>query len=396
MTGKDKEITLEELLTQNMEVDDTFKVPEEQEENKSSKPTETPEEELSVEDALQRIISGEDDDKEIDKEPEQDKSQEKDTSKAPDSSKKHTEESETPFTLAFARYQLEQGNLRALDEEELLNIIKEQGEEAAMSHLQNKETEAIRNELLESYEDDVKYYLDLVDSGVDRDLAKNYAQAKTRYDSISKEDLEDEDKEDLRKEVLKTHYKLTTSFSDAKIDKLIERAVSLGEDIEESLEAIDGVKKYFTEVGEQEKQKIKNAELKQKEEAAKSLKELDDKIDALTEIIPKMPLNKVEKNKIKELITKPVKNVNGVNLNAIWAKRMEDPFKFETTLAALYHYGVFDGKWDKIISGTKSKAVGDLKKAIETNTSFKTNTPAYREEKTAVDSIDSMRRAFGF
>jgi hypothetical protein len=322
----------------------------------------------------------------------------------PDSSKnieKADEESQTPFTLTFARYQLEQGNISSLDEDELLKVIETDGEAAGMAYLQNKEAEYIRNTLLETYEDDVKYYLDLVDSGVDRDVAKNLSRSKAYYDGIKDNELEDEDKESLRKDILTQYYKLTTKFTDARIKKEIESKIALGEDVEAAKEALPEIKGYFKEAAENEKKQIEQQKKDAEVAAANMRKEFSDKVDSLTEIIPNVKLSKAEKDKIKDMVLKPVKEVNGVALNAVWAKRSENPTEFDTKLAALINYGIFDGKWDKVIKGAKTKATDELQKAITSNTGFKTNfskskATAGDSDEGANASIEAMRKAFKF
>lgn len=330
----------------------------------------------------------------------EEKANKKEISESPVSQKKDTseEDSDSSFTIAFARYQREQGNLTSFDEEELEKIIKEEGEEAGMAYLQNKEVETIRNELLETYEDDVKYYLDLVDSGVDKNLAKDISKSKSFYDSVKKDDLDAEDKEELRRQIMTHRYELTTKFKPEKIKKLVEQAINLGEDIEESEEALAEIQNIYKEVGEQEKENIKRQEESRKKTNKKQVEELSTKIESLDEVIPGLKLTKTEKNKIKDSILKPVKEVNGIPVNDIWATRAKDPFKFDTILAALKLYGVFDGKWDKLVKGTKTKAVDELREHMKSNTSFKTTVDKSKASPTETGekgSLDAMKRAFG-
>ena len=151
-------------------------------------------------------------------------------SPAPDSDKSSEKSSDdnVPATLLFARFLSEQGNLTSFNEEDFLKDLEDSDETTALSNLWNKEVEKIREGLLEDYEEDVKNYLDLVDSGVDPEIAKDTASSKKFFDSINKADLQDDDKEELRKDILRHKYRLTTRFDDKKIEKLIERTVSLG------------------------------------------------------------------------------------------------------------------------------------------------------------------------
>lgn len=338
------------------------------------------------------------------------KGEEEETGESPGSGEKETtqekQSDDDSFTLTFARYQLEQGNLTAFDNEEqfaeLEKIAKEQGEEAALSYLQNQESEAIRNQIVESYDEDVKYYLDLVDYGVDKDTAKNITNAKTHYDKVKVEDIESEEKEDLRRDILTQHYKLTTRFSDDKIKREIDKKINIGDDIDEAKEALPEIQNYFKETAEQEKEKKKKEEEDAAKQRKESLEKLEKTVDETDEIIPKQKLTPKQKEAIKKNLTQPAKEYNGMQLNAVWAKRMEDPINFDIQLAALLEYGVFDGKWDKVVTGTKSKATEDIKKQIKSNTSFKTKSgnkafsdPSSNEEDAAKDAIDKMKGVFG-
>jgi DNA repair exonuclease SbcCD ATPase subunit len=179
---------------------------------------------------------------------------------------------------------------------------------------------------------------------------------------------------------------------------LVERAVSLGEDVEEAQEAVDEIVQYYTEALKSEKKAAQDAEEAGKKRAQEELNNLKTKVKELKEIVPGFTLTPKEKEKIIEKLTKPVKEINGVPHNAIWSKRQEDPFKFDTILAALDEIGIFDGKWDKLIKKGKSKIVEDLRKSISSNTAFKTgvgNVPnAFGEETT--DALESMKASIRF
>lgn len=321
-------------------------------------------------------------------------------SPAPDSDKSSEKSSDdnVPATLLFARFLSEQGNLTSFNEEDFLKDLEDSDETTALSNLWNKEVEKIREGLLEDYEEDVKNYLDLVDSGVDPEIAKDTASSKKFFDSINKADLQDDDKEELRKDILRHKYRLTTRFDDKKIEKLIERTVSLGEDIEEAEEAVDELKQYYAEQMVAEKKQAIAEQEKYKELQKNQLKELKEKIDKVEEVVPGIKLTPKVRQDIFEKITKPVKEINGQPVNSIWAKRLEDPFKFDTIIATLDSMGIFDGKWDKLLKNTKTKTIDDLKKKLDSNTSFKTKPKASNlySDLEADDALNSMKGVFKF
>ena len=128
------------------------------------------------------------------------------------------------------------------------------------------------------------------------------------------------------------------------------------------------------------------------------LKELKEKIDKVEEVVPGIKLTPKVRQDIFEKITKPVKEINGQPVNSIWAKRLEDPFKFDTIIATLDSMGIFDGKWDKLLKNTKTKTIDDLKKKLNSNTSFKTKPKASNlySDLEADDALNSMKGVFKF
>jgi len=323
------------------------------------------------------------------------------TSEAPASgsstTKKSSEDIDESPTLLFARFLSEQGNLASFDEESFKKTIEEEGEDEALSKLWNNEADAIRNEILETYDQDVKDYLGMLDSGVDSGVAKDIVSNKKKLQEITPDSLEEDDKEDLRKDLMKQNLKLTTSFSDKKIDKLVEQTVSLGEDIEEAQEALESLVKHYSEAEKSEKEKVKQTQEQQMKDAEQQLKAFKEDVNKLDEIVPGMPLTKKQKQNIIDKLTKPVEEHNGVALNAVWSKRQKDPFKFDTIVATLDDLGIFDGKWDKLTKKVKTDTVNKLKNSLN-RTSERTRTgsvSSYSSDDDKVqENIDSMKRVF--
>lgn len=303
------------------------------------------------------------------KEPDKDES--KKTSEKPlsDVGLEETTKSTDSYALAFARYQLERGNLTDLNEEDFAKIVEEQGEDEAISWLfqseVDKNRDAIRNEILDQYEDDVKDFLKLRDNGVEPDIAGDLATAKKFYNSLNLDELEDDSKETLRNKIITDWYKRTTKFNDARIKKLVENHVSLGEDVEIAKEAVGEVKNI---ISEQEKEVTELTKKQQKDfedNHKKQLEELRTRIDSMDEILPNYKINKQTKDKIHDMIVKPVaQDQYGNPINAIWKKRMDDPFKFDTMVAYLDTLGIFDGKVDKLLKPAKNSAVSDLERSL--------------------------------
>ena len=293
------------------------------------------------------------------------KPKKKETSEPPVSGSEDTEDIQSSPTLLFARFLSEQGHLTSFNEEEFTQLAEEHGEEEALASLWNKEAQVIRDEIIDTYDADVAEFLALRDGGVDSKEAFDLVSGESFINNLKTEDLEDEDKEELRRQLITQKYKLTTKFSNEKIKKLVDRAFSLGEDIEEATESVDDIKEYYKEakkakLGEVEKDK--QALERQKEESLKALKT---KVDELKEVIPGVPLTSTGRKKLIEKITKPVGEINGQPINALWQKRLKDPLTFDIILAELDEAGVFDGKWDKVVKKVKTNTVNKLKEALK-------------------------------
>jgi hypothetical protein len=56
-------------------------------------------------------------------------------------------------------------------------------------------------------------------------------------------------------------------------------------------------------------------------------------------------------------------------MNAMWAKRNENPIDFDTTLAYLYLSGVFDGKWDQITKTVNTNLTKKLERKLSERSS---------------------------
>lgn len=316
--------------------------------------------------------------------------------------KKTEDASGDPFTLVFARYQLEQGNLTELNEEKLKKIIEEEGESAAMAYLFKEEVEINRNAYLEQYENDAKElreYMELKDLGADTETAKKMVGDAAGFEKITHDELEKEDNEDLRKAVITQNYKNSTRFSDAKIKKLVDNTVSLGEDIEEAKEAIDNIKDFNKQRIAEEKERLEKERKEFEETHKQQLKNVREKIYSLDEVLPGHKINKQTKKKIEDMLLKPAgQDSKGNQINKIWQKRLDNPLDFDIKLAYLISTGYFDGKTDKIEKANKTRIVEDLEKHIKSTKDkpFSTKPPSHEEEadQDATDSLESMKRAF--
>lgn len=308
------------------------------------------------------------------------------------------DDSSDSFALVFARYQSEAGNLTEFNEEEFTEFIKENGEEQALSKLVKDEVEINKSEIKNQYDTYNQEYIDLRESGVSTGEATDLVAQKEILEGISEEQIADS--EDLRRDIITQAYKVNTSFNDAKIKQLVERSFDTSEDLTDAKEGLDILKGVNTKGIEEIKQEKIQAKKTAEENYKNYITSLKDTINKNNEIVPGYKINQTTKDKLEEMITKPVKQTKeGQALNGIWSKRDEDQIKFDTTLAYLIMNGVFDGKWDKFTVKEKTKATQQLKKHIDSKskssfTGGSVNTDSSTNRESAKRQIAGMRNAF--
>jgi hypothetical protein len=333
-----------------------------------------------------------------------DDSEEKTDDKASASLKTTLEtSSDAPFTVIFARDLVAQGLLSSFDEGKFIKDSKDLGDAEALRNLIKSEIdtniEAAKSDLDSGYQE----YLSLVGKGVVPETAGSLLELKTRFEQIKIDDLTKDENTDLRKQVLTDYFKLTTSMSDKKIEKLVQSSIDLGDDVEDAKEYHGILTKLVKDQIVEEERTAQELETARREEIKRTSEVLKDDINTLEEIIPGVGINKQTKVKMFDAITKPVQDKQGRTTNAIWAKRAEDPTFFDTRLAYLLETGFFEkGKtWTKAGQAKVTKEATELERVLKSkggNTDSKIGSPVLRSpelDKTTKDNIDSMRGIFG-
>lgn len=323
--------------------------------------------------------------------------------KAPASLEQSTDDtSDAPFTVIFARDLVTQGLISSLDEKKLIDEIKSVGEAEALRNLIRSEIDANVDAAKSDLDLGYQEYLRMVGKGVPQETASSLVDLKNKFESIKLDELAKEENTNLRKQIMVDYFKLTTSMSDSKIDKLVQTSIDLGDDIDDSKEYLNTLKGLIKDqIAEEEEDASKRVKL-QEEENRRNLETLKDSINSLDEIIPGVNINKATKNQMYESITKPIQDNKGRTTNAIWAKRSEDPMFFDERLAYLLSTGFFEkGKpWTKAAQSKVTKEVSELERILKdrSNTASLTGSSVLRspeQEKTIKDNIDSMRGVFG-
>ena len=274
--------------------------------------------------------------------------------KSPSSKSKPT--NDIPFSLVFKSL-YEEGALSEFDEEAFTKEVAEVGSAQALVNVFAKEAELARQTARQEAEEDFKEYATLKDLGIDTKQAQALISAKIEFDSIKEEDLDKEDAEELRREILVRNFKNTTKFSDEKIKKQVDLIVDAGKDLEEAKEALSSIQEYNKEQIEVAKKSKIQEEQNKKAQRDSLIKQYSEFIDKLEEPAPGVKINKQTKEKLKQKVLS----------GNIWEVRAKDPVKFDTMVTYLVENGALEGKFDKTAAKAKSAAIKELESVIETS-----------------------------
>lgn len=274
--------------------------------------------------------------------------------KSPSSKSKPT--NDIPFSLVFKSL-IEEGALSEFDEEAFTKEVEEVGSAQALVNVFAKEAELARQTARQEAEEDFKEYAALKDLGIDTKQAQALISTKIEFDSIKDEELEKEDAEELRRELLIRNFKNTTKFSDDKIKKQVDLIIEAGKDVEEAKEALSSIKEYNAEQIKIAKDNKIQEETNKKTQREALIKQYSEFIDKLEEPAPGVKINKQTKEKLKQKVLS----------GNIWEVRAKDPIKFDTMVTYLVENGALDGKFDKPVTKAKSAAIKELESVIETS-----------------------------
>lgn len=300
-----------------------------------------------------------------------------------------------PFSLLHASLLREQGVISDYDEDELKKILEEKGEDGeveVMSKIIENTINQAREEIKNQYEEDFKEYTTLLDSGVSDGVAKKLILDRNSINKIDPEALETSENEELRKQVLTAHYKNTTTFNDAKIEKLVKNLVESGEDIDEAKEALNSLKERNATLIKQEIANAKKAKEDEEKRQAETISSYKTAIQNKESIVEGTKLTKKEKSDIESMIFTPIKTEDGRVTSALWLEREKDPVNFDIWLAYaiknnMHKGGIPERAKTKIVTDTSQK----LKDAIKNRSNkggFNPNTDLEDDFKADKESVN--------
>lgn len=252
-------------------------------------------------------------------------------------------------------------------EEDMFNDEEGDGVSTLMTLMQKTVDDSI-SEYRSQFGDSTMKIIEAIEQGLPIDEFLAAKNKQLNYNKITEDSLDDDGNLNTRKSILKDYYKNTTKFSDERIEKEINRIVQLGDDVEESKEALSRLKEIESEAADSILEKTKQSKLDASKKYQDSLIELRKETDEIDLSFLGISTNKTSRNKIYDMLTKPVGEENGVPVNAINKKRTEiGSKKFDIILAALLDKGVFDGNLSGISAKQRKGAIEELERSVNEN-----------------------------
>jgi len=246
----------------------------------------------------------------------------------------------------------------------------------------------------ESLPDVLKELIDNYEEGVPLDQLIATKSREISFNNITDSKLEEDT--ELQKEIVR-QYLESTGLKENKIKKLIETYEDTDELFSEAKDALgeikDILKKEEAYIKKQQEEERKVAEQRTKE----LLNTVETTIYKTEEIVPGIKLNDKVKKEIYSSMTQPTgRDAEGNPVNKVMEIRAKDPIKFEMTLHYLASLGIFEGKWDKVISTAKTSSVKELEKLIKSNDnkfsgSGKASIPA---SKSSTDLLSAIKNKY--
>ena len=223
----------------------------------------------------------------------------------------------------------------------------------------------------------LKFLHDNWEDGVPLTELLNIKSNQIRFSNVTDEKLEES--VDTQKAIYAEYLRKTTKFSDTKIEKEIAKLVDLDELKDESKESLKELKKFEAEAEDTLKKETKKQREDRLEENKKTIKLYEKFAKDTKEVIPGIKIDEKLQEKVLKNVINPVGlDGNGNPVSYIQTIRNVDPIGFDYRLN--YFIEITKGLTDfsKIGSASKTAAVKDLSKILET--------PAPKDKKDAIDT----------
>lgn len=272
-------------------------------------------------------------------------------------------ENSSPYVL-LGKHLIEEGLLS----EELREELEEDPTIEGLTSALTKHLDAIANAKVSQYEPDVQEYISLVKQGVDKETAKTLMKEAVDLEKITDDVLENS--ESVQENIVRQYLGKLGMSSDE-----IDEQVEYFKDTDKLYSKSSGFKSKLEDLNKKEKaaqvEKVSVLRKQQEVENKQLLEKVKTQVDSYDEIIPGIKVPKGVKEKIYKNLTTPVAlDDNGNPVTFVQSVRAKDPIKFEILLNYFADQGFFDGKFDTVLKGAKSKTIEQLEKTLSSSTIF--------------------------
>lgn len=305
---------------------------------------------------------------------------------------KGNDDASSPFA-PFANVLKEQGVL--YDEVlEGVDLNSVEGFVEAIQRTIEHNTNSYKEQFIAERSPEVKNFIEMIEQGIPLEEAQRMTSNQLSIRDFTEDKLSSN--KELQKKAI-TMYLSTLDMSEDEIRDQIEYFEDTDKLYNKAVGFSTKLKQYYEQEEQSKKEQMRAQEENYRKQAEEQVSKLKDTVFKTSEIIPGRPLNDKVKEKLFASITTPAgKDPNtGQPLNKVALKRMEDPISFEIKLHYLHELGVFDDKWDGIISSAKSQAVKDFEKALKTTSTPSGKSPVYQPESganKAQEVVDSFKQ----
>jgi hypothetical protein len=265
---------------------------------------------------------------------------------------------DNPFQLITNLVQEEAGLFKNVD------LTKVQKPEDLIGAIQDEIKEGVED-YKNSLPDVIKQLADAYEDGVPLSEMLQLKDEQIILANIDEESLTgDEADVELQKSLYRTYLKVTTKYSDAKIEKMIDTSEGLDELGNEAVEALKELKILNAQEEERIKAEAKAQKIKDAEIQKETLKKVEDLTK--TEIFTGIKLTEKEQKELYSQMTKPAGvTKEGQAYSKVAEVRSKDPLKFETMLNFLVMKGVFDGDLSSLTKKSTTSAIKKIEEAAE-------------------------------
>lgn len=278
--------------------------------------------------------------------------------------------SSSVFSVVLGQDLVERGVFSSFNKDEVLKIAEEKGDAEAVIAMFEAHARDVDEQIKSTYDEGYKEYLTMVQGGVPKEEAAGIQQLESFSQSIKNIDLksESEDSVAARKDLLTISLKLSTTFSDDKIKKMVDKMYDDGSDIDEVDEALSTLEANISKEKDRAISEAKKIESDRVAAQQKLISDYKSFVDKTDEYFVGQKVDKATKDKINKLTLDPVKLPNGIVTNGIWAKRNENPVSWDNKVAYLQLIGYFDDKpLSKFEKNAETRSASKLESFLNDN-----------------------------